>query len=530
MKVDCVLDYNVIAVARAQHVYLLARIQAESAPDAAERRPLNLSVVLDRSGSMQGDKLDYVKQAAQFLVKRLGADDRLSLVSYNESVSVDVQPGPVVHKDRTNQVIGSLRAGGTTNLSGGWLQGCQLVAGEMADGQVNRVLLLTDGLANQGVTEPVRLEAMARQKRAEGITTTTMGVGMDFNEDLLTRMASEGGGAFYFIDDPDQAPHIFAEELHDLLSVVGQNLVITISLSPDVRMVRQLNAYPAESGEAQVTFKLGDLFADELKTLLLELSIPALQELGEVEVARLRFDYDELGPDAVAHRTLELPIVVNTVPPERYEKLAPNPDVQQTALLLRAARAREEAIEHADRGEFGSASQVLNAAADAIRESKTSSPELQQQHDMLREEAVDMDLGAERYNTYARKSSRTKSMYTARAARSGDTVALHARLKQSRRASERRGVPPAVIEWHGESMELGDGVCIGRADDNDIVIDLPPVSDHHCEIVRQGENLVLRDLGSTNGTFANGGTVTDDFRLSVGDVVTVGSTLFMFPK
>jgi Ca-activated chloride channel family protein len=529
MKADFVLDYNVIAVERAQHVYLMARIQAEAAPDTADRHPLNLSVVLDRSGSMQGDKLAYVKQAAQFLVQRLGAQDRISIVTYDSAVNVDVPSQPVIEKDRINQVIGKLRCGHLTNLSGGWLQGCQLVASEMADGQVNRVLLLTDGLANRGVTDPVKLAAIARQKRGEGITTTTMGVGLDFNEDLLTRMAAEGGGAFYFIDNPDLTADIFEEELHGLLSVVGQNLVITLTLSQDVKMVRQLNAYPADNVERGIAFRLGDLFADELKTLVLELSIPALKELGKVEVALLRFEYDELQDAGAEHRVIEVPVWVNVAQVTDVERQLPDPDVTKAALLLEAARAREEAIKHADHGDFERASQVLNDTAQRMRASGIEDVELDTQHDMLREEAVDMDLGHQRYTDYERKSTSTKSFYSStRPLDMMATVALHGRLKQSREALERKGDTPVKIVWRNGSLDLKDKVEIGRGDDNDIVIADPAVSTYHCAIVEQDGDFFLHDLNSTNGTFANGGRVSGHFRLSIGDVVTVGSQLFMF--
>jgi Ca-activated chloride channel family protein len=362
MKADFVLDYNLFAVERAEQVYLLARIQAD-APPAGDRHPLNLSLVLDRSGSMQGVKLEYVQQAAQFLVQRLGADDHLSVVSYNEQVMVDVPAQAVIEKDRINAIIEKLFASGMTNLSGGWLQGCQLVAENAAEGQVNRVLLLSDGLANRGVTDAAKLEAIARQKRAEGITTTTMGVGLEFNEDLLTRIAREGGGAYYFIDDPDQAPAIFEEELKGLLNVVGQNLTVTLTPTQDITMVRQLNAYPTGKAGEAVVFRLGDLFADELKTLLLELTIPALKDLGQVEVAHLRFEYDELGESGVSHRVIELPVWVNIVSADQAEGRLRDPEVVKTALLLEAARAREEAIEHADQGDFERASQVLSQTA-----------------------------------------------------------------------------------------------------------------------------------------------------------------------
>lgn len=526
MQADFVLDYNVIAVERPQHLYLLARIQAEAPPEGS-RRPLNLGVVLDRSGSMQGDKLAYVQQAARFLVQRLGADDRLALVSYNQIVSVDAPGGPVVEKDRLISAIMGLRAGGTTNLSGGWLQGAQLVAEAQAEGQVNRVLLLTDGLANEGVTDAVRLEAMARQKRAEGITTTTLGVGLNFNEDLLTRMAAEGGGAFYFIDDPDQAPTIFAEELEDLLSVVGQNLTVSVTLSPDVRMVRQLNDYPQTEGDGATVFRLGDLFADELKTLLLELSIPALATLGEVEVARLRFEYDELTDDAAIHRTIELPIVVNTVPADDFDADARDEAVTRQALLLQATRAREEAVRLADQRDFKRASEVLSDTAKLMEDSGLDDDDLRRRHDMLREEAVDMEFGDQRYDNYYRKTVTTKIAYDARASsrREGHTAAIHVRQKASRRAIERGGPTPTTLAWYGGSIPLAHGLTIGRSDDNDVVLDHDDVSAHHCLIERSGDDFLLRDLDSTNGTYANGGLLEGSFRLSDGDVISVGTRL-----
>jgi Ca-activated chloride channel family protein len=536
VQVDYVLEYDILSMAREHRLYLLARIKAGPRPEDDERRPLNLSVVLDRSSSMVGDKLDFVKQAAQHLVQRLGANDHFSLVTYNENVEVNVPPTPVVHKDAINLTIGAMKAGGTTNLSGGWLQGATLVEQHAAVGQVNRVLLLTDGLANQGVTEPDRLAAMARQKREEGITTTTMGVGMDFNEDLLTRMASEGGGGFYFIDHADQAPAMFAEELSDLLSVVGQNLSITLSLRPTVRMVRQLNAYPADvDDQARVlTFRLGDLYADELKTLVLELTIPALKALGTVQVADLHFAYDELADDRVTHQTLDLPVMVNAVPDDAYQQPPSDEAVLKSALLLRAARAREEAIKRADAGDFEVASQVLSGAADELQSKGLDDPELQSQHDMLREEALDMELGQDRYDAFSRKASATKSYQGSVGENLGQTVALHLRLKSSRPALERSGPPPQVLLYKGERMDLAgiDSISIGRAPDNTIAIAQDRVSAHHCLIVCEGDDLILEDLNSTNGTFANGGRVATGgrFRLSAGDIVTVGTWLFMFRR
>lgn len=532
MEADYVLDYDVIAGARQQSLYVLARIKGSRPADLSERRPLNISVVLDRSGSMAGDKLEYVKQAAEFLMRRLGAEDLFSLVTYDNEVRVEFAPAAPVHKDAISAAIRRITSGNTTNLSGGWMQGCQLVAEHMVAGQVNRVLLLTDGLANQGITDAVRLEALARSKRGEGITTTTMGVGMGFNEDLLTRMAAEGGGAFYFIDSPDVAPQLFSEELQGLLNVIGQNLTITLTVSPPVRFVRQLHAYPARPDGPRLTFSLGDLYADELKLLLLEFFIPGLPQLGQVEVARLRFEYDELGAETVTHRSLELPIVVNAVAEEQAAGQTPHAEVVREVLLLGAARAREQAVEHADRGEFEQASSVLKQAADAIEDSGMADERLKTEHDMLREEASDMEMGARRYDSYARKAHQSKAHYASTAARASAPMSheLHRRMKASREAIERGGPAPQRVRWWSGEFDLtaASMVRIGSAADNDIVLDEDGVAPHHCTIRRVGSMLVLEDLGSSAGTFANGGLLDGPFRLSAGDVVTVGMALLRF--
>ncbi len=534
MHADYVLDYDVISTSRDHRLFVLARIQGGTPSEGRHRPPLNLSVVLDRSGSMAGDKLDFVKKAAQFLVQHLSTSDIFSLVTYDTNVTVDLPPAAVVYKDQITQVIQRIRSGSSTNLSGGWLQGCSLVDSNKHDTQINRVLLLTDGLANVGVTEPERLASMARSKRDDGVTTTTMGVGMGFNEDLLRAMASEGGGAFYFIDNPDQAAHIFREELRDLLNVVGQNLTITLVPSAQVRMVGQFNTYPMdEYRDGSIAFRMGDLFSEEVKMLLLELHIPALSMLGEVEVARLRFEYDELGQHNAIRRSTEVPIIVNTVSDSEYtSQVKPNREVVRTLLQLRAARAREEAVKYADRREFEKASSILNTAADAIANSDfADDPDLAQQHNMLREEAVDMELGSERYDQYSRKSVTTKAEYfgATRPMRASEAANLHQRVKSSRAAPERAGATPTILKYKREIVPLNkDVITIGRGSNNDVIVDDVTVSEHHCRIVREGDDLYLEDLNSKNGTYANNGRVAGRFRLSAGDVMTVGTWFFMF--
>ncbi len=525
MRADFALDYDVLTVQHTQKLYLLARLTAGPAPDSRLRRPLNLSVVIDRSGSMSGEKLNYTRQAAQFLVQNLSARDTLSIVLYNENVETLVLPEPVRHKDAIVQRIEAVKAGGTTNLSGGWLEGCNNVARNLNADCLNRVILMSDGLANRGITDCERLVALARQKFEAGVSTTTMGLGADFNEDLLVAMANAGGGAFYFIESPEVAPLIFQEELRGLLSVVGQNLVISMELSPYVSSVNQLNAYPSASSSERVSFRLGDVFGEEVKTLALELTLVGLEEVGAVQIATLRFEYDELSSAGAEHRVLELPVLVDVAPAGAQPAL-PNPEVSQTILLLKAAQARSQAVREADRGNYAGASQVLQQAADAIANSGLRSSLLSDEQQALAKEAADLARGAEAYDGYSRKMMSTQAIYTM-TDRHSSTQAMRVREFEraesgasAPRSVRQPGVIPTHLRWNDKIFPLdGDLIRIGRASQNEIIIKANGVSRFHCQIRRDNGKLLLEDLGSTNGTVVDGQPISQPYVLSAGDEV-----------
>src|SRR5262249_48388960 len=157
-----------------------------------------------------------------------------------------VPPGPASDKAKINGLLAGVRAGGCTNLSGGWLEGVKHVAKNASKELVNRVLLLTDGQANMGIKDPAVLIKTARQKADEGVITTTLGFGAGFNEDLLIGMARAAEGNYYFIQSPEDAAQVFKIELEGLASVVGQNLVVTVRPSDAVEHGWVLNNYRTE--------------------------------------------------------------------------------------------------------------------------------------------------------------------------------------------------------------------------------------------------------------------------------------------
>ena len=536
MQADFSLDYDVLTVAQSQKLYLMARFVADPAPEDNQRRPLNISLVIDRSGSMAGDKISYTKQASQFLVQNLQAKDLISIVLYNDKIETLLPPENVTNKDVLTQRIEQIRVGGTTNLSGGWLEGCKHVASHLGEDFLNRVILMSDGLANRGVTDPVKLVAMAKQKYEEGISTTTMGLGNDFNEDLMMAIAEAGGGAFYFIESPEVAPLIFNEELRGLLNVVGQNLMITLLPNEHVASVNQLNAYPMQTDGKKYEFRLGDIFGEEEKVLVLELSIPALETMGEQQIATLLFAYDELLPDGgTKHRTWEMPVMVN-VQATSDQPLLPNPEVTGKVLLLQAAQVRQDAVKAADRGEYDTASTILRDVAKKIKDADLDIEQLNEEYTALIEQADQLEKGDAGYNDYSRKSMTSQAFYSMHN-RHEDTVMLRSREheRQQKKPTKKPNVDnqtpktPTQVKWDDTVFALDKTLMrIGRAEHNEIPIPRRGISRFHCQIMRDGDNLLLEDIGSKNGSYINGERLTTPHVLNVDDELVIGEETLIF--
>lgn len=327
--------------------------------DADRRLPLNLAAVLDRSGSMADAKLDYTKEALCFLIDQMAAHDRLAAVVYDTRVDTLFPSQPVVHKDPLKTLLRTIGPGGSTNLSGGLATGMQQIAPHAGTGCVSRTLLLTDGFANVGVTDSETLVGWVRMWREQGLGLSTIGVGADFNEDLLVAMAEAGGGSFHYIANPDQIPAIFAAELSGLLQVAAQGLQLSLRAEPGAA-IEAVVGYPPCGTQQEIAVTLPDLYGGEVKSLLVRLAVAAPPADGTI--AHLSLSYLAAEPEA---RPETLTATVSIAATDDAALLAAPPDEEVTRQLnlAEAAAAREEAVRMADEGNLHGGAQRLAQAA-----------------------------------------------------------------------------------------------------------------------------------------------------------------------
>jgi Ca-activated chloride channel family protein len=327
------------------------------APRSAERQPVNLVIVLDRSGSMGGDKIVQAREAAVEALRRLDRRDVFSVVIYDHEVSTLISPQSPTDAAWLERQIRGISARGNTALFAGVSQGAaELRKNLERSGYVHRVLLLSDGMANVGPSSPDDLGRLGTALRREGISVTTVGLGDGFNEDLMTALAQRSDGNHYYAAESGDLPQIFAAELGDVLNVVAQRIEVTIQFSAGVRVIRSIGR-EAECRGREVTFGLNQLYGGQEKFLLVEVEVPAAKanEVSTVATARARFS-DATGGEA---QELRAEGQVRYSGDETAVNREANRKVQTEYAANSIAEAKSQAIVLADAGRKDEAAAVL---------------------------------------------------------------------------------------------------------------------------------------------------------------------------
>jgi Ca-activated chloride channel homolog len=364
-------DRQLIRAQARSNRYVLVSFTAPAAPRREERMPVNVAFVLDRSGSMSGEnKFNLAREAVQQSLRMLRPEDRFSLVVYDNEVSVLARSANATQSAVRDALDALTRVDprGSTDLCSGWMRGCEQVSEFVNRELVSRVLLLTDGLANHGITDRMELSRHAAELRQRGVSTSTFGVGADFDERLLRDMAHEGGGNFYFLENARQIPDLITSELGEALEVVMPRAVIEMEI-PRGGDTEVLNHFRSSIGDNMLRIELGDVVSSQEVQVIVRFNF-AHGEIGQRVVTRAYL----MSGDVTPVRSNDLTWV--------YASHAENDaqprdgQVDRRVAELYAARARADATEANRHGDFAAARRVIERTVARIRQYAGNDPQI----------------------------------------------------------------------------------------------------------------------------------------------------------
>jgi Ca-activated chloride channel family protein len=248
-------------------------------PDRPPSQHADLVVVLDRSGSMSGRKIEDARRAVLDLIERMTEDDRLAVLAYSNGVSTvwPLTRMSHTHRSRAVAAVQQVSTGGGTNLGGGLSEGISTLVQNPAQERRRKLILISDGLANHGVTDPIALGRMAAGAAEHHFSVSTVGVGLDFNEIVMTTIADHGAGSYYFLEDPRTFARVFDKELQAARTVAASGLEIRIPQTDGVRLVNA-GGYPIANQGNVAVVRPGDLLSGQQRTLYLTFQVPTDKE------------------------------------------------------------------------------------------------------------------------------------------------------------------------------------------------------------------------------------------------------------
>jgi Ca-activated chloride channel family protein len=371
---------------RMQELTVLIRLHPAPAPQRrGTRLPLNLSLVLDRSGSMSGEPLETAKEAIVAALRQLHAQDRVSVVSFDDEVRVEIPSGPVRDLDALIAQVMRIESGGSTALYDGWMEGATQVAAQLNREGLNRVILLSDGQANRGLMDRHEIARRVAGLSERGVSTTTLGFGRGYDETLLLGMATAGDGNFEHIETASSLPTFFESELQGLTRTSGRTVSLGLEPNPEygAQVLEVLNNLTQNS---LGRYQLGNLVEGQPVNVVVKmnLSVPARSE-APLGVTRVRLAWT--GLDGVRRKVrtqLDLPVLSRA----EYDALPKDPEVEEAVSLLTMAQRQQQAIAAMDRGDRAGArnyfSDVVGIAQSAPSPSAEMSASLLESQELQR--------------------------------------------------------------------------------------------------------------------------------------------------
>lgn len=344
-----------------------------------ERQPLNIALVLDRSGSMSGEKIKNARKAACEVVELLRDDDIISVVAFDSTVEVLV---PATKKGGGEGILSKIQAmesGGTTALYGGTKQGADEVKKFLDSNHINRVILLSDGEANVGPSSVEQLGELGKTLGGEGICVSTFGLGESYNEDLMIALAQKSDGNHVYITKASNISDVFSEEFHDAAQVVAQEASCKLVCEEGIRPVRIINTEGNIEGN-NVSFSLNQIYSNRERYVMVEVEVPAGSDGQSRKIATCSVSYANMATHTTENLTAELSVLFSG----DQEKIKASVDKKVTEEYASqlSVLTNKEATTLRDRGRIAEARQLLRRNACFLRAASRSMSGSQELEDL----------------------------------------------------------------------------------------------------------------------------------------------------
>jgi Ca-activated chloride channel homolog len=481
----------------------------------AERAPLAIALVIDVSGSMQGDPIEHVRRSCEIVCELLGPSDLLAIVTFGDHAGIRL--GLTSCDGDGRKLVGAavhgVVAGGSTNMHAGIAAAAGLLA-TAPPGLRRAMVVLSDGQPNVGMSSPDQLAQYVGSLRPLGVSA--LGFGIHHDENVLAALANAGSGRYAYVSDPIGARVDLARAALAHGGIVAEAMQLELRPAPGVELLRVLPATQLRHGGQGVRASIGDVFIDEFRLIAVELGISSSGFAPSARGQLAELTVEGRAPDGTTYKVHGKLVVDVHGGPHAIVR-----DAQRDILLLRADAARMEARAHADRGANPAAVSLLRTMIAAIEASEgfvrdDGSP-LAEMREQLEDEAANYD----------RKASKAEVMHM----RKG-TYAFTPTLMPARTQSR----PPALAALVGLShaaqnqrFELHVDTYLGRSQSNEVPLPHESLSRRHARILFVDGAFRLFDLGSTNGCEVNGRRLGhDSVELRHGDIVKLGYVEFRF--
>lgn len=350
LALTCLAGSAFAAAHEAGREHLLCEISSRSQGAAGLRMPLNVCLCLDRSGSMDGEPLEYAKRACCYVVDLLEPGDLLSIVTFADHADIVMPARRVVNKPLIKDYINRIFVGNTTNLYDGLVSACQQVSSARSSSNLNRVILLTDGEPTAGTKDFRSIVGYVAEQKQQGVTVTTLGFGPDYNEELVAGMARRSGGNYYYISRPELLPEVFRRELDTLMRTVARNLSLKLTFPRGVA-VQQVYGKEIQRIGAQVAeVPVVDVEREGVVTSLWEIDLTP-HPAGIFRIAHAELTYDDLATGKPARAQADA--IVEFTKDRSKIATGVNPRVQGEVQIALAAR-------HLDKTMMGARTQQLD--------------------------------------------------------------------------------------------------------------------------------------------------------------------------